>query len=215
MNIKAKKLTTIGMLCAMAMAVNLLISFPMIPAVAFLKYDPKDIVIAIGGFIFGPMSAFFMSVICSVLEILFRGGTVLDILMNVISTSTFVCVAALFYKKKHSRRGAVTGLVLGVFLSTASMLLWNYIVTPIYFSMPRAEVMKLLLPGILPFNLLKNGFNACIIFVFYKGVVKALRKAKLVESNEHETKLSAGLMLTALFIGGTILGIVLVMQKII
>lgn len=75
--------------------------------------------------------------------------------------------------------------------------------------------MKLLLPGILPFNLLKNGFNACIIFVFYKGVVKALRKAKLVESNEHETKLSAGLMLTALFIGGTILGIVLVMQKII
>ena len=68
MNFTAKKVTTIGMLCAMAMAVNLLISFPMVPAVAFLKYDPKDIVIAIGGFIFGPMSAFVMSLISTILS---------------------------------------------------------------------------------------------------------------------------------------------------
>ncbi len=215
MNFTAKKLTTIGMLCAMAMAVNLLISFPMIPSVAFLKYDPKDIVIVMGGFIFGPMSAFIMSVICAVLEILFRGGTILDVLMNVISTSTFACVAAFLYKKNHSRRGAVTGLVLGALLSTACMLLWNFIITPIYFSIPRAEVVKLLLPGILPFNLLKTGLNACITFVFYKGVVKALRKANLVENNDHETKVSAGLIIFALFICVSIVCMVLVMQKII
>lgn len=215
MNFTAKKLTTIGMLCAMAMAVNLLISFPMIPSVAFLKYDPKDIVIVMGGFIFGPMSAFIMSVICAVLEILFRGGTILDVLMNIISTSTFACVAAFLYKKNHSRRGAVTGLVLGALLSTACMLLWNFIVTPIYFSIPRAEVVKLLLPGILPFNLLKTGLNACITFVFYKGVVKALRKANLVENNDHETKLSAGLIIFALFICVSIVCIVLVMQEVI
>lgn len=215
MNFTAKKLTTIGMLCAMAMVVNLLISFPMIPSVAFLKYDPKDIVIVMGGFIFGPMSAFIMSVICAVLEILFRGGTILDVLMNVISTSTFACVAAFLYKKNHSRRGAVTGLVLGALLSTACMLLWNFIITPIYFSIPRAEVVKLLLPGILPFNLLKTGLNACITFVFYKGVVKALRKANLVESNDHETKVSAGLIIFALFICVSIVCMVLVMQKII
>lgn len=215
MNFTAKKLTTIGMLCAMAMAVNLLISFPMIPSVAFLKYDPKDIVIVMGGFIFGPMSAFIMSVICAVLEILFRGGTILDVLMNIISTSTFACVAAFLYKKNHSRRGAVTGLVLGALLSTACMLLWNFIITPIYFSIPRAEVVKLLLPGILPFNLLKTGLNACITFVFYKGVVKALRKANLVESNDHETKVSAGLIIFALFICVSIVCMVLVMQKII
>lgn len=215
MNFTAKKLTTIGMLCAMAMAVNLLISFPMIPSVAFLKYDPKDIVIVMGGFIFGPMSAFIMSVICAVLEILFRGGTILDVLMNVISTSTFACVAAFLYKKNHSRRGAVTGLVLGALLSTACMLLWNFIITPIYFSIPRAEVVKLLLPGILPFNLLKTGLNACITFVFFKGVVKALRKANLVENNDHETKVSAGLIIFALFICVSIVCMVLVMQKII
>jgi ribosomal 50S subunit-recycling heat shock protein len=34
----------------MAMVLNLLISFPIVPAVSFLKFDPKDIVIVIGGF---------------------------------------------------------------------------------------------------------------------------------------------------------------------
>ena len=37
MKFTAKNITTIGMLSAMALAVNLLISFPMVPAVAFLK----------------------------------------------------------------------------------------------------------------------------------------------------------------------------------
>lgn len=215
MNFTAKKITTIGMLCAMAMGVNLLISFPMIPSVAFLKYDPKDIIIVMGGFIFGPMTALIMSTICAVLEILFRGGTILDILMNIISTSSFACTAAFLYKKNHFRRGAVIGLVFGALLSTASMLLWNYIITPIYFSMPREEVVKLLLPGILPFNLLKTGLNASITFVFYKGVVKALRKANLVKCNDHETKLSAGLIIFAVFICVSIVCIILAMQKII
>ena len=40
-----KKITTVGMLCAMAMIVNVFISFPIVPAVSFLRYDPKDILI--------------------------------------------------------------------------------------------------------------------------------------------------------------------------
>ena len=47
-NSKTKKITVIGLLCAMAMVLNLLISFPIVPAVPFLKFDPKDIIIVIG-----------------------------------------------------------------------------------------------------------------------------------------------------------------------
>ncbi len=46
-----KKLTTIAILSAMAMVLNLLIQFPIVPAVSFLSYDPKDIIIVIAGFI--------------------------------------------------------------------------------------------------------------------------------------------------------------------
>ena len=87
-----KELTTIAILSAMAMVLNLLIQFPIVPAVSFLSYDPKDIIIVIAGFIYGPMTSFIMSLLCSFLEIVFRGGNLLDVLMNVISTCTFACV---------------------------------------------------------------------------------------------------------------------------
>ena len=83
----------------MAMVLNLLVSFPLVPAVSFLKFDPKDIIIVIGGFIYGPLTSFVISAICSVLELLFRGGTILDVLMNVIASCTFACTAAFIYKR--------------------------------------------------------------------------------------------------------------------
>ena len=96
-----KKITTVGMLCAMAIIVNLMIHFPIIPSVSFLKYDPKDIIIVIGGFIFGPLTTFIMSAITSVLEIMYRGGTILDVLMNMISTCTFALSAAYILSLIH------------------------------------------------------------------------------------------------------------------
>ena len=49
MNIsKTKKLTIIGMLCALA---YIAVVVGRIPLVLFLKYDPKDVVIVIGGLI--------------------------------------------------------------------------------------------------------------------------------------------------------------------
>lgn len=188
-NSKTKKITTIGLLCAMAMVLNLLISFPLVPAVSFLKFDPKDIIIVIGGFIYGPMSAFVISMITSVLEIFFRGGTILDVLMNVISSCTFACTAAFIYKKMHTKNGAMIGLLAGTLFSTASMTLWNYIITPIYFNMPREAVVGLLLPGIIPFNLLKCGINSGITLFVYKPIVTALRHSGLVKES---TSVSTG-----------------------
>ena len=63
-----KKLTTIAILSAMAMVLNLLIQFPIVPVVSFLSYDPKDIIIVIAGFIYGPMTSFIMSLLCSFLD---------------------------------------------------------------------------------------------------------------------------------------------------
>lgn len=183
-NSKTKKITTIGLLCAMAMVLNLLVSFPLVPAVSFLKFDPKDIIIVIGGFIYGPLTSFVISAICSVLELLFRGGTILDVLMNVIASCTFACTAAFIYKKVHTKNGAVLGLIAGTICCTLSMVLWNCIITPIYFGMPREAVVGMLLPGIVPFNLLKCGINAGITLFVYKPIVTALRHSGLVKESE-------------------------------
>lgn len=182
-----KKITTIGVLCAMAMVTNLLISFPLVPAASFLKYDPKDIIIVMGGFIYGPLTSFLMSFICSILEIMFKGGNALDVLMNMVSTCTFACVAAYAYHKQHTKKGAIVGLIAGVIISAGVMCLWNYVITPIYYGWPREEVVAILVPGILPFNLLKSGINAVITLFLYKPFVNILRHNNLANKNDDKT----------------------------
>ena len=104
--------------------------------------------------------------------------------MNIISSCSFAGTAALFYRRRHTLKGAVLGLFAGWFLTVPVMLLWNYLVTPIYTGYPRAMVAQLLLPAFLPFNLLKGGLNASITLLLYKPVVGALRRAKLAPPSQ-------------------------------
>ena len=177
-----KKLVTLSMLAALAYVA---VFFFRIPVVLFLKYEPKDVVLAIGGFLYGPLSACALSVVVSLLEMVTISGTgVWGCLMNIISSCSFAGTAALFYRRRHTLKGAVLGLFAGWFLTVPVMLLWNYLVTPIYTGYPRATVAQLLLPAFLPFNLLKGGLNASITLLLYKPVVGALRRAKLAPPSQ-------------------------------
>lgn len=215
MNKSTKKITTVAMMCAMAMVVNMLIYFPIIPSASFLSYDPKDIVIIIAGFIYGPMTSFVMSAICSILEITYRGGTIIDIIMNVISTCMFACTAAWIYKRSHTKKGAIIGLVSGIIATTLSMVVWNYAVTPMYYGMPRDVVVGLMLPGIIPFNLIKSGLNAGVSLFLYKPIVNALRSSNLVDASKTSEVKTSGMMIIGLFIVASLIVVVLGFQEII
>ncbi len=205
-----KKITTLGVLCAMAIIINVAIHFPMVPAVSWLNYDPKDIIIVIGGFIYAPMSSLFISAICSVLELMYRGGTILDVVMNMIATCSFACTAAYIYKIMHNKMGALVGLINGVVLTTVVMVIWNLIVTPFYFGIPRESVRALLLPGIIPFNLLKSGLNAAITLMLYKPIVNILRRSNFIEKKDAKQK-SYGMMILGGFIALTIICILMIL----
>lgn len=169
------------MFCAIAYAVMVIGRFPV---VLFLKYDPKDVIITIGGFIFGPMASLIISVIVAFLEMITVSETgPIGCIMNILSSCCFACTAAFIYKKKHTLKGAVTGLIAGCLLTTGIILLWNYLIAPLYMGYPREAVVKLLLPAFLPFNLLKGGLNTVITLLIYKPVVTALRRAGLLESS--------------------------------
>ena len=207
-----KKMVTIAILCSMAIVSNMIFNFPLVAAVPFMKYDPKDIIIVIAGFIYGPLVSVGMSFITSVLEILYHGGNYIDVIMNVISTCAFVCPAALIYKKIKSKKGAVIGLISGVMISTLIMLLWNYIVTPGYYKLPREAVVELMIPGILPFNLIKNVINAVLAFILYKPIVTIFRSTSLLEKSEKKAKISVGLILISIFILVTVVLLLLVIN---
>lgn len=174
MNQRTKKITTVGMLCALA---YIAVVFGRIPLVLFLKYDPKDVIITIGGLLFGPLTSFAMAFIVSFIEMLtISDKGLLGFLMNVLSSCSFACTAAFVYRKRRSFSGAVFGLGCGCLCMAALMLLWNYFIAPIYMGMPREAVTKLLLPAFLPFNLIKGSINTIITLLLYRPAILRLQR---------------------------------------
>jgi len=217
MSRKTNKLTVMAMLCALAFVAVAAIRIPLIPIVPFLEYEPKDVIIMTGGFIFGPMSAAVISIIVSFIEMFTISGTgIIGLIMNILSTVAFVCPAAYLYKKHHSMKGAFLGMVAGTLLMTLIMVLWNYLITPIYMGYPREAVAELLLPAFVPFNLLKGGINTALTMLIYKPLVTTLRRSNLINftDNESNKKRSSGLgvTLTAAVVLATCVMVIMVMQ---
>ncbi len=198
---KTKKMVCIAMLCALAYVIVFVAKLVPISILSFLKYDPKDVVIAIGGFIFGPLSAFVISVIVSLAELLTISGTgPIGFLMNVISTCSFACVAAAIYKSNRTQKYAVIGLIAGSIAATASMLVWNYLITPLYMETTRGEIVKMLLPIFLPFNLIKTALNSAITLLVYKPFVGMLRKIGIVnKKSEKQSVINVKMIIASLF----------------
>lgn len=165
-----KKLATAGMLCALAYAAA---AVGRVPLVLFLKYDPKDVVIAVGGLLFGPLTSAAVALTVSLAEMFtISENGILGFFMNVVSSCSFACPAALVYRKWRTFAGAAAGLLCGWGCMVAVMLFWNYLVAPVYMGCSREEVAKLLLPAFLPFNLIKGGMNAAITLLLYRSVVR-------------------------------------------
>lgn len=211
-----KRLVTMGLLTALAFAAVALIR---IPAVSFLSYEPKDVILAIAGFLFGPVDALIVTVIVSVIEFLTISGTgPIGLLMNVVSSASFVCTASFIYEKNRTLKGALIGLGAGVVTMTAVMILWNYLITPFYQGVPREVVAGMLVPVFLPFNLVKSVLNAALTMLLYKPVVETLRKARLAPASKGGPKggqgrtFSPAVVIVSLFIAVTCILIFLVMS---
>ena len=214
---KARDLTILALMAAVAYVVMYLSKLIPVNVLGFLNFDLKDVVICIAGFLFGPLPAAGISVVVSIIEMVTISSTGLwGLLMNVLSTCAFVCTAAFIYQRNKTLRNAVIGLIVGVLLMTALMLLWNYLITPIYMGQPREFVATLLIPAFLPFNLIKGGINATLTVLLYKPIVNALRRAKLVEpSGGKGGKSKIGVAIVAAVLLVTFILLALVLAKVI
>ncbi len=185
MNKNTRKLAIMAMLVALSIVLTVLIRVPYPPA-PFLEYDPADVPILVGAFAYGPVAGFVLTVVASVIQ----GFTVsahsglYGILMHIIATSTLVVIASYIYRVKHTRVGAVIGLVSGTIAMAVVMMIANHFITPLFMGVPTEQVDSMLIPIILPFNLMKAGFNSIITFIVYKAVSKFIinKEPKLKEA---------------------------------
>ena len=214
-----KQLVTLAMLSAIAYAVMFMSKA--LPSVnGFLDFDFKDVIICVGGFIYGPLAAALMSILVAFIELVTISSTGLwGFLMNCLATCAFCCTACYVYKKRHTQRGAVLGLALGLVCLVVVMLLWNFLITPIYTGYPREVVTAMLLPVFLPFNLAKGGMNMAVTLLLYKPIVTALRRAKLAPPSHSQgqpgKKGSAGSLLFSAALLATFVTLALVLMGVI
>ena len=183
---KIRKLVTMAMLAALSIVLVYVVHFPIFPAAPFLEYDPADIPILIGTFAYGPVAGIILTVVVSVIQ----GMTVsassgfMGIAMHIFATSILVLVAGNIYRLKHTKKGAVIALICGVAAMTAGMVVFNYFIPPTSLPLtsltlllwrPTGHFVKtLLVPVIIPFNLIKAGVNGLVTFLVYKTVSRHL-----------------------------------------
>ena len=216
-----RKLTVLAMLTALAYVTVQFSSFVFpIKISGILSLEAKDCIIVIGAFLYGPISGVIMAVTVALLEfVTFSTTGWIGMLMNIISSVLFVLPASWIYKKKHTLKGALIGLLVGVVMMTGAMLLWNYLITPLYMRVERQMVVDMLLPVFLPFNLLKGGLNAAMALVLYKAISNVLRKMKLVSSETPQkkvsNKVSATVVIVAVIVAATLVLTALVWSGII
>ena len=187
-NTAIKKLCGIAMFSALAFVISLATSWL---KVSFLTIDIKDAIMAIGGFVYGPIAAIPMCIINALLSSIITGFETgpYGLIMDLASSLIFVLVASAIYKYRRTMNGAIVGLFLAVVLYTGAMVPLNLLITPLYTGQPVSAVKGLLMPLLVPFNFAKSVLNAAVVLLLYKPIITALRAAKLVRGNAKDTKI--------------------------
>ena len=178
---------------------------------AFLTYEAKDVIIVMAGLILGPMATLIISAVTALIEMATLTFTLtgfIGCVMDFLSSASFAFTVTMVYKYRRTLSGAVGGLALGSIIMVAVMLLWNWLITPLYMKVDRQIVVGMLGTLFLPFNSVKALLNSALVLCLYKPLITALRKARLVPtpaSRESGFKLGLYLPAAALLIVAIVL----------
>ena len=193
---KILHMAVVAVFCALAYACQFVFRIH----VSFLTFDAKDAIMAVGAMIFGPVWGVVMALVVSLLEFLTLSGTgVYGLIMNFASSAAFCGICAGVYRYKRTMTGAVLGLGAAVLGTTALMMVLNLLVTPYYMTGGSvAAVVEILPTLLLPFNLTKTLLNAALVWVLYKPVSVALKKARVIKGGPNSFTINTKTVLVML-----------------
>lgn len=186
---KVKMIAQIGMLGAIAV-VLMLFEIPLPFAPSFYEIDFSEVPVLLGCFVMGPVAGVAIEFIKILLNFVINGTVTAGVgeLANFILGVSFVVPAGMIYRKNHTRKGAIIGMLVGTVLMTfAGCFLNAYVLLPAYgkaFGMPiealvsmgtavNANITSLftfIAFAVAPFNILKGVLDSVIVFLIYKKV---------------------------------------------
>ena len=185
--IDLKKIIVLAMFTALSFVITYVSHLipPLFSATPFLTLDFKDAFVVMAAYLYGPLAGILVTVCEAFIEMITISKTgIIGFAMNVLSTSAFALVASIIYSKKKTVGVAVISLITGSVAMVTTMVLWNLLITPIYMEVPREAVIDLLIPGILPFNILKAILNSALSLLLYKRIIYVLSKSGLLPNHK-------------------------------
>ena len=189
--IKVKTIAQIGMLSAIAV-VLMLFEIPLPFAPSFYEIDFSEVPVLIGCFAMGPAAGAAIEFIKILLAI---NGTItagVGEFANLIIGCSFVVPAGIIYRKKHTKNGALIGMIVGtLFMTILGCFINAYLLLPTYakaFQMPIdalismgnavnaniTDMLTFVAFVVAPFNLLKGFLDSLIVLLIYKKISQVL-----------------------------------------
>ena len=171
-----RTLVTIALLCAISVLLSF-VEFPLLPGVTWLKYDASAMPALVCGFAFGPAAG----LACGIVSCIAHGILMADFtgaLMNIMVIVGIVAPSAIVYQRNRTFKGAAIGLALGVLGAIVMAVLGNLLLTPAWLGVPFDAVVAMIVPVLIPFNLLKGLVNAVLTVVVYKAVSNMITPEK-------------------------------------
>ena len=186
---RIKTIVMVAMFSSFAFVSTVLCGY--FPKVAgFLSLDIKDSIIVLCSLMLGPLPGLAIAIIVPVLESFTISVTGwYGLIMNALSSATFVLVTGSIYKHRRTFYGAINGLLAGVFSVTAVMMIANLFITPLYLTYvvgvpsDMNAIIKMIPTILLPFNLIKAILNAAIVLLLYKPLSGVFKRIDILEGS--------------------------------
>lgn len=171
-SLKTKQLVVIGLMCALAILLSF-VAFPIIPAASFLKLDISLVPSTVVGFAYGVGPGLLCGIACAVCHAVITGNWV-GALMSIIVALAFIIPSAVIYKHMHTNKGMIVSLVVATICLIVAITIANLIIDPIFYGMPFDAVAGLVVPAIIPFNVIKGILVSVITALVYKATARII-----------------------------------------
>lgn len=188
--VRVRKMTMTGLLSAIAYLLMFFeFSVPLMPA--FIKMDLSELPALIGSFAMGPVAGVAVCLIKNILHLMNTTTGGVGELSNFVLGAVFVFTAGSIYRKFNTRRGALTGSLIGAAAMAVISVFSNYfIVYPVYTAfMPMETIIaayQAINAGIenlwqalvlfnMPFTFVKALFSVAITFIVYKRISPVIK----------------------------------------
>jgi len=165
-----RKLVRLALLSGIALLLMAVVRFPLIPAAPFLEYTPSDVPMMVACFLYGPWWGLgAIAVTCVIQGLTFSSSSgIIGIVMNILTTSAYCLTASAVYRSGKTDRRMFLGLGCGSLAMIAVAIPLNLLLTPIFMGVARNVVAAMIVPVLLPFNLLRVAINSVVTALVFR-----------------------------------------------